>query len=449
MHGFALTLVLHAASFAPAIDPLPPGAVLRLGETRFRAQGEIRHLRFSPDGTVLFGWAIGLEGQYRPVAWKTSSGTSIPPTGNRFPPDLPERTTPAIRLTGDRVVTAGPGCAARVWDAATGRQLALLTGHSGPVSAVAVSHDEKRLATGSADGLIKLWDAESFHPIAALGGHTGAVQSIRVAANGARAVTVGEDRSVRVWDLKNGKELRGFHASGTVELTSDGTAVVMPTDKGTIVRDVLTGLEVVPSCQPECPTPTLTELLSRLGITMAFSPDGRTIAAGHPDGTIGIYEAATGQCRRMLVGHRSSCRALTFIPDGSRLLSAGADHVVLIWAVRLQDLPLSEMTQHERRAGKLWTILTTGSADAAYQAMARFAAEPPAAIKMARLRLKPAETIDTYSEEPLADARVVELLESLGTGDSRQFLEELADGTPTAHLTREAKRSLERLGWKK
>jgi WD40 repeat protein len=448
MRGFALVLVLLVTGIASGADPLPPGAVLRLGETKFRAGGEVQHLQFSPYGTVLMGWVVGLDGQLHPVAWETATGVLITLTGAGSPPDVPERTTAAARLTGDRVVTAGPGCAGRVWDASTGRQLALLSGHSALVTAVAVSRDGKRIATGSADGLIKVWDADSFHPLTALGGHTGVVRTIRVAFDGSRAVTTGDDRSARVWDLKNGKELRGFPTTEPVEFTPDGTAVVMSASGRTVVRDILTGLEVVPAHQPSCPTHTIPELLSQIGLSVAFSPDGRMVAAAHRDGTIGLYETATGQQRRKLVGHRSVCGGMAFTPDGTHLLTAGADHSVLVWAVRVQDLPMPETIQRETRAGKLWTMLTTDRADTAYLAMARFAAEPPAAVKMARLRLRPAEAAESDPEDQLAIARGVELLESLGTIAAMEFLEELASGEPTAHRTREARRALERLGGK-
>jgi hypothetical protein len=248
--------------------------------------------------------------------------------------------------------------------------------------------------------------------------------------------------------LKNGKELRGFPTTEPVEFTPDGTAVVMSADGRTVVRDILTGLEVVPTHQPTRPTHTIAELLSRIGLSVAFSPDGRMVAVAHRDGAIGLYEAATGQHRRNLVGHRSVCGGMAFTPDGTRLLTAGTDHSILVWAVRVQDLPMPETIQRETRAGKLWTMLTTGQADAAYLAMARFAAEPPAAVKMARLRLRPAEAAESDPEDQLAIARGVELLESLGTIAATEFLEELASGEPTAHCTREARRALERLGGK-
>jgi hypothetical protein len=351
-----------------------------------------------------------------------------------------------VKLPGDRVLTAGPGNSGRVWDATTGRQLARLTGHATAVTAVAASADGKRLATGSADGLVRIWDAETFRPLVEPRGNTAPVRAIRVSADGKRILTTSEDDTARVWDLFTGKELRAFAVRGTVELTPTGTSVIVQASGTATVRDVLTGLEVVPERVPTVPARSVSEWLAQVGVCAAVSPDGRTFAFAHRDGTIGLYETATASKRRVLPGHGSACGAIAFTPDGSRLLTTGADHSVLVWDVRVQALPLPDALKQETRAAKLWATMATGNSDASYLAMARLAAEPPAAVKMARLRLKPAvegekETIATR----LADARAIEMLESLGTADARAFLKELAGGEPSAWRTREATRALERL----
>ena len=133
----------------------------------------------------------------------------------------------------------------RVWDLATGRELAALTGHAGPVLAVAVTEDGTRAVSGetdrrcrcgtwpapgarhshrprrqvfsvavtadgtravsgSSDGSVRVWDLATGRELAALTGHTRPVLAVAVSPDGTLAVSGGEDVSVRVWDLAAG-----------------------------------------------------------------------------------------------------------------------------------------------------------------------------------------------------------------------------------------------------
>ncbi len=438
-------VLLVVASTAQIAD-LPPGAVLRLGDARWRTAGEIRYLHFSTDGTTLCAWTTGRDGRLRPVVWNAATGCPMASLPERSPPALADGTTQAVRLKDDRVLTAGPGNAGRVWDATTARQLARLTGHTGSVTAVALSAEGKRLATGSADGLVRIWDAETFRPLSEPRGHTAAVRTIRVSADSKRAVTTGDDGTARVWDLTTGKELREFPGDSPVEITPDGLGVILPAG-GVTVRDILTGLEVIPAGPPSRPTMTPTELLSRWGLCLAVShDDGRTIAIARQDGALVLSEAATAELRRELPGHGTKCRVMAFTPDGSRLLTVGDDHTVLVWDVRPQSMTLPDAVRRETKAAKLWATMCVGKADAAYLAMARLSAEPDAAVKTARMRIRPAKATDPDSPaQRLADVRAVVLLESLGTPEAREFLKELAAGEASAFRTQEAKLALERL----
>ncbi len=64
---------------------------------------------------------------------------------------------------------------------------------------------------------------------------------------------------------------------------------------------------------------------------VAFSPDGSTVASGGWDRTIRLWDAATGQLRRILPGHRDCVRSVAFSPDGSMLASASNDGTVRLW----------------------------------------------------------------------------------------------------------------------
>ena len=60
----------------------------------------------------------------------------------------------------------------RIWDAATGQQRAVLTGHTDPVAVVAVAPDGRWLATASQDGTVRIWDPATGRQQAVLEGHT-------------------------------------------------------------------------------------------------------------------------------------------------------------------------------------------------------------------------------------------------------------------------------------
>ncbi len=441
-----LAVALIALQIAQSVDPLPPGAILRLGDTHFRADGSVRHLRFSADGRVLHGWVAGADDVLRPRSWDSATGARLPQRDPSEPPDLPENALPAVRLDGNRVLTAGPGRVGIVWDADTRKELARLGGHAGEVRAVASSPDGKRLATGGADGLVRLWDAETYIPLPGPRGHTGPVNEVQFSADGKRALTIGDDRTARIWELATGRELRAFAADTAIDLNAAGTGVIVRAGGTTAIRDVATGLEIIPPDHAGRAAIILPARQDEARSAPGESPDGRALARILADGRIELCEAATREVRRVLAARGDAVRVLGFTPDGTRLLTAAADHTVLVWDVRLQSLPLPDAIKRETKAVKLWALMCTGSADEAYRAMARFAAEPPAAVKMARLRLKPAGTTEEETAAiPLADRRAIELLEALGTHEARAFLKELAGGDDSAWLTREARRAVERL----
>ncbi|HXM59072.1 MAG TPA: hypothetical protein VOB72_26970, partial [Candidatus Dormibacteraeota bacterium] len=68
---------------------------------------------------------------------------------------------------------------------------------------------------------------------------------------------------------------------------------------------------------------------------LAWSPDGRTLAAGDATGQLYVLDArdpARARVVRSLAGHRGEVHGLAYSPDGSRLASAGSDHVARIWS---------------------------------------------------------------------------------------------------------------------
>jgi dipeptidyl aminopeptidase/acylaminoacyl peptidase len=102
---------------------------------------------------------------------------------------------------GTRVLTGSQGKTAKLWDAATGAEIATLARHTYPIAAVAFSPDGRHVLTGSTDNTARLWDAASGAPVATLEGHTDAITAVAFSPDGRRVLTASNDGTARLWPV--------------------------------------------------------------------------------------------------------------------------------------------------------------------------------------------------------------------------------------------------------
>jgi WD40 repeat protein len=136
----------------------------------------------------------------------------------------------AFSPDGKRVITASGDQTARVWDAATGKTLASLQGHTHRVFDAAFSPDGTRVVTASWDHTARVWDAATGKTLASLQGHTSWVNSATFSPDGARVVTASWDQTARVWDAATGKTLASLQGHtdevNSAAFSPDGARVV-------------------------------------------------------------------------------------------------------------------------------------------------------------------------------------------------------------------------------
>ena len=71
---------------------------------------------------------------------------------------------------------------------------------------------------------------------------------------------------------------------------------------------------------------------------VAYSPDGGTVATGSADGTVRLWNVATGQLSSTLTGHGRAVRAVAYSPDGGTLATGSIDRTVKLWDVATGQL---------------------------------------------------------------------------------------------------------------
>jgi WD40 repeat protein len=99
-------------------------------------------------------------------------------------------------------------------------------------------------------------------------------------------------------------------------------------ERGTVqVADVVTGQSILALTKRN----RIVDFRTAWRGGVVFSADSRLLAAPAPDGSVRVYQAATGREWRVLTGHVESVLALAFSPDGKRLVSGGMDRHVKVW----------------------------------------------------------------------------------------------------------------------
>ena len=112
-----------------------------------------------------------------------------------------------LSAAGDRLATGSLDNTAILWDTATGDRMRSFAGHSSSVKSVSLTSDGTRLATGSHDGSAILWDAESGERLWTFSGHSSSIYSVVLSSDGTRLVTGSADGTTRIWDTATGREI--------------------------------------------------------------------------------------------------------------------------------------------------------------------------------------------------------------------------------------------------
>lgn len=332
-------------------DPLPEGAIVRLGTVRLRHPEGVECVTFSPDGKTI---ACGAGGPIR--FWDRATGKLLRQVHHKG------RLTSIAYSPDGRWFASVGGEHVRVWNASSGKQkhefpcatdFAVPNGISWLKSVPLVfSPDGATLASVNKDHVVLLWDLATGKERARLRGHEHEIHCLRFSPGGKTLVSVDgsrgrRDGSVRIWDPTTATTTGTVSLSASPSRTSrpfavspDGSTLAVEAleqvrEKDGRVTHVYTahGIRLVD-------TATGKERLRIKGknsvvVSAIFSPDGNRLAFANRDNEVQVHEVKAGkllhQFRQAPGGSTGGTYALAFAPDGKALVSSAEGAALHVW----------------------------------------------------------------------------------------------------------------------
>jgi WD40 repeat protein len=369
-------------------DPLPAGAIARLGTLRLRNVDDFYlrdqpSLAWTPDGRFLVSGGGG-----RAVVWDAETGKEIRRLGSdhaygpasvsadgkriavggwsstggkhgavyelatgrmlfQFGPD-PGFTDCHARFSPDGALLATHGMSLDIdlIDGLSGKRLHRLKGHSGDgVWDALFTPDSKTLVSVGRDWTIRLWDVKSGKQQKQIDADGESIRQVLLSPDGQLLATIsqvvkrfdngginfGNDRLVRIWDLEAGKKARKFLVPPEGE--KDGLPLGAWTMGFTPEGGLLTrgGDDVIRVWDMRTGKELQHWADQHNTLQMAFSPDGKKYAAAEGLHAISIRDFATRQELVQTDGHKSTVKGLAISPDGKTVATTGDDNALILW----------------------------------------------------------------------------------------------------------------------
>ena len=277
-------------------------------------------LDFSPDGEAL---VIGDHEGHLQVLDLASGDTRFDVSEAH-----PDHITAVAWSPDGSVIVSGSGWLGgpiRVWDAASGKSLGELEGHSSWITDLVFSKEGRLLYSASGDQTIRIWDVERQQPLATLRGSRHEIMGLALSPDGTALASACKDGVVAFWNA--------------VPQAQEEMSRVIPVDQFTWFVFAPDG-RVLAVAQAgtvnlyDLTTSKGPEQILELGTDVsrvAYSPDGALLVAGCRNGKIRLWSCVEHRLLGLFDNHKEEIGLLRFRADGTRLLSLDITEKAIWW----------------------------------------------------------------------------------------------------------------------
>jgi RNA polymerase sigma factor (sigma-70 family) len=312
-------------------DPLPPGALARMGSMRFHHGKYLDQVIPSPDGKRVA--SVGATIFYK--LWDGDTGRQVE-LWEGLTPTGPNRVRFSITPAEGQLAAVVWGTErSRLVDPVTGKEIRTLPGLEGnSVDGPELAPDGKTVvamrhvirAPGPVMSTLRVWESgkDRWTDLSENGPRGAVPVRFQFAADSKTFAAWRGDGTVEVWDVAKAKALLRLEATGgqfqeAFALSPDGKYLAREDRAAKKVRvwDVATGKEL----------PELPDQPKEFGQTLAFAPDGKTLAGVDKPITIRLWDVPARKKVRDIQAHDYQVHHLAFAAGGKKIFAADGNHV--------------------------------------------------------------------------------------------------------------------------
>ena len=320
-------------------------------------------MKFSPDGkTVASGWGDGTIKLWD-VATRKSVATFVTPKAGGNPEETILIRSVAFSPDGKTLASGNSGSTTfgmiRLWDVASGKNTASFNGYRAPfvglsgIYCVVFSPDGKTLATGHEDRVIRPCGRRQRQDHRQIRGRCRRSNSFRGVQPGRENPGFGRTcrKIIKLWDVTSGKNTATFKADGLQP------SVAFSPDGRTLAGGVLDERRQVMGCryrqniaafEPDSADRAAIKDPNNMTNSVAFSPDGKTLALGCYNGLIRVLDVTTGKKIAALIGHTALVRSLASTPMARLWPRRVTTALVKLWAAENEARHRQRCRPHHR-----------------------------------------------------------------------------------------------------